>query len=553
MNKFAFAGMAALTLLLLCALILPTSAATPANTWITNTAQIDYSSPFIGTVTSYSNAADTQTVVYDTAGPDILSARAPPSSVSNGNFAVVISVTAVDTTSVDTVLVHLSLMGRSDSTSLRNDGIAPDTTSGDSIWNLSLTIDSTVFADTFVLPIIAFDRNGYQSTTTCTLVVTDTSEPFTSIVSLSPGLSGLNEGVRIAGNAVTVSVGYSDSFASVLYEYRSALGGAWMPCSTALWSDANPDTTPPYWGILWNTELVADGPYYVRAVGINTNGETDPSPTYVRLVKDATDSWINEWNDPIEGIHVRRHRYVKWTTDTAFVVEGSMFAMPPEAMGSTDTMWIRITIFRTSSPDAPPPLPGSGLVIQGDGYYRRFEREDGQSTFDDWVTMEMPYSDAGLTVAEKDLAIYYYDRNSSTWIKMEGCVIDPVKNVIRCRTRHFTDFAVFGAAPASNLSGVLIYPNPFIPYDNDPQTGQPFVKGDNTTGIIFRNVTSTVDIDIFTVTGRRVSTIHATNTGGSVQWDVHADDNREVASGTYIAVIRAPNGERVVKKFMVIR
>lgn len=525
------------------------SAATPANTWITNTAQINFSSPFTGTVTAYSNAADTQTVLSDTVGPDILSVKATPSTVSNGNYSVLVTVTAVDTSGVDSVFVNLISMGKADSTRLRNDGIAPDTTAGDSIWNLSLTIDTTVMGDTYQLPVIAFDKNGFQSRDTLVLVVTDTSEAFTNIISLG----WMKTAARISGNAVTVSVGYSDTFYGVLFEYRPATGGAWMRCVPGNWSDPNPDTIGPYWGILWNTDSIADGPYELRSVGVKANGETDPSPGITRIVKDSKDSWINEWNDPVLGIHVRRHRYVNWSNDTAFVVEGSMFAMPTSAMGATDTMWVRITVFRNGSPDAPPPTQGSGLVVPGDGYYRRFEREDGGKTFDDWVQMELPYTADGLTVPEDDLAVYYYDVALGTWIKMDNYVIDKIRKVIHVRSRHFTDFAVFGAAPSTTLSNVLIYPNPFIPYDDDPQTGRPFVKGDFTTGIIFKNVTSTVDIDIFTITGRRVSTIHASNTGGSVQWDAHADDNREIASGTYIAVVRAPNGERVVKKFRVIR
>jgi len=92
-----------------------------------------------------------------------------------------------------------------------------------------------------------------------------------------------------------------------------------------------------------------------------------------------------------------------------------------------------------------------------------------------------------------------------------------------------------------------------VPDDNYANDGQAFVLGIDGTAIIFKNVTTNVDIDIYTIAGRKVSAIRAINTGGKVQWDARNDDGQEVASGAYFAIVRSPSGERAVVKFVVIR
>jgi hypothetical protein len=544
------AGTALALLLLVASGAGPASAWTPPGTVISNTAEIEYGVGSLLRTTTLSNAADTVVALSDTEPPIILSAFATPSSTTNGGVTVLMTVNAYDSSGIDSVAVNLGLLGLSDTTRFRNDGVAPDTTAGDTIWNLSIRIDTTVIGDTYDLPVEVYDSRGYRSTTMVRLVVTDTETPNTSIISL--GWS-MRDNIRIAGNAVTVAVGWSDSYSRVYFEYRPSWSQTWRPCTVNVWSDSNPDTSGPLWSILWNTDLLPEDSYVLRATGIRTNGETDPSPTVNRVVIDRRDSWIEEWNDTATGRHVRRYRYFSTLNDTSMMMEGTMLHLPASSFSGLLTVWARMTVFQSAPAEAPAPTAGSGFVEPGAGYYRRFEREDGQTQFDDWVWLSIPYSEVGLTGSEDDLAIFRYDPALRIWIREGEQFTDKTRNIVWARVNHFTDFAVFGVAASTSLSNVLIYPNPFIPYDNDPQTGTPFVKGDATTGIIFRNVTSTVDIEIYTVGGRRISTIHATNTGGNVQWDARTDDNREVASGVYIAILRAPNGERVAKKFMVIR
>ena len=55
------------------------------------------------------------------------------------------------------------------------------------------------------------------------------------------------------------------------------------------------------------------------------------------------------------------------------------------------------------------------------------------------------------------------------------------------------------------------------------------------------------------IQGKLVSEKYVRSTGGTVQWDVENDNGDNVASGVYLVILRSDNGERVVRKLMVIR
>jgi hypothetical protein len=530
------------------------AAPTPNGTWIRNTAQVEYRHPGSGLARdTTSNAADTQ---IPPAGPEtdppiIIDARATPNIVDNDGTQVFFTVQTTDLSGVKSVVIDLRPCGLLESTALRDDGVAPDIIAGDLIWTHRITVDSTYSGDTYRLPVTVTDSWGNRTTTIIQLTVRDLSPSFALIRSLG---WNMRDDVRVSGDAVSLSVDRDPNLALVRFEYRRHSGGAWSLCETGVGSGPNPDTSGPTWGIYWNmSNLVADT-YQLRAVGTRANGEVDPSPALLRIVLDRTDSWINEYHDTATGRHIRRQRYSDLLADTSLTIEGTSLAFGPAALPETIPVWLKLTVHPTAPSEAPAPLPWSGFYVPYGGTYRRFEREDGKTTFAAPVRITIPYDPTNLPVPEDQLAIYYYDLVVNAWRKVDGSIVDATRKTVSVEVSHFTDFAVFGHLTASpNLSQVLIFPNPFIPYDGDPNTGEPFIKGNERTGIVFRNLTSTVDIDIFTVAGRRVSTIRATNTGGWVQWDARTDDNKELASGMYIAVIKAPSGERVTKRFMVIR
>lgn len=542
-----------LLLYLFSALLLFATAAswaqTPAGTVISNTAHIDYTPGVFTRRTVTSNQVDTVVEASDTDGPVILSASAGPSTVTNGGDTTSFSIAAFDTQGIDTIVIDLSPLGLSESTPFRNDGVQPDTTAGDTFWNLMITVDSTVIGDTYQLEATAIDSAGNQTIFFITLAVIDVIPVITDIISLGD----ITDTIRIKGNALTLLARHADTVASVQFDYRTAPTGPWTPVQIAQWSESNPVTNGPPWSILWDISALPDAEYHVRATGFTVSGDTDPSPKFIRVIVTDSSPTIEEWNDTANNIHVRRHLFKKNTADTSWMFDGTYMHMPPGALTSKDTVWIRSYVFFEAQASAPEPSKGTGLIVPGDGSYRRFIREDGESLFDDYVIISIPYDTDISPALEETLAIYRYDPAGFVWIEEPGSVVEKDRKFVWVRVRHFTNFAVFGIEPSANLSNVVVYPNPFIPYDGNNATGTSFTTGDISSGIIFGNVTNDVGITIYDIAGRKVASFGSASSRGNIRWDGRNTQGAEVRSGMYIAVIESSDGQRAVRKFMIIR
>ncbi len=552
------AGLAAWSLLLAATFLAGmtgAAAATPVGTWLTNTAVVEFNQP-VTTVpgapvrtTVYSNAADTQVAAppADSTGPVIGTAQFTPVPVRNNGATVRLAISVVDTqTRVDSVMVHLAPVGLADSSLLRDDGLGADTLAGDGIWNILFAVDTNIPAETYSLLVQARDSAGNWSRRRSSLAVQDHSPSMATIISL-----GVRRAIRVSGNAVSLFVGRSAVFSKVLFQYRSEAGGAWANCAVADWSDPNPDTFGPQWGILWDMTALPEDTYLVRATGWNAAGESDASPAALLVVKDDRDSWLNEYNDTGSQVRVRRHLFGTDIQDTTIMNGGTSFTMPTTAMDSP-AIWIRMTEYRTGGTEAPPPTSGSGLLVPGSGAFRRYVREDGASAFADWVTLTLPYPEGDLGVPEDRLDVYRYDTVFKTWVKEPGAVLDKTQRTLTVRVRHFTDFAVLGQVLAQGLGGAAIFPNPWKPGDGNATTGVEYVPGVANTGITFEQLPPSSVVSIYTALGEMVieRTVDAT---GTWQWDVRNGRGAPVASGVYVYRITSPTGERRAGKLVIIR
>ncbi|MEK8024155.1 MAG: FlgD immunoglobulin-like domain containing protein, partial [Candidatus Hydrogenedentota bacterium] len=390
------------------------------------------------------------------------------------------------------------------------------------------------------------------STTTVRVIVQDTSAPLTVV--LDTPLKDL----RAGGNELSIISTYGDSFTSVRYEFRSVNPpSGWMIC-TAAQGLSNPDTQSPFWGFFWDISgLVTGRQYDVRAVGTDIFGVTDPSPSFVRVTIDQVDSVIHEYREAATSNHIRRQLVSDDTTAQLMIADGTILTVPAGAI--SDTVWIRITEYDTAPSTV---VMGTSFTTAGNGFFREFIREDGGRTFLTNVTITLPYSDTdfqndrvGVTsFNEADLAIYHYDEYLKVWIKENSSVVDPVRNNVTATVNHFTIFAVLVGAPAAaNISGVVVYPNPFVPYDNIDRNGKPYNAADPTSGIIFDSLPAQVSVEIFDAAGRLVATFSKASNDARYAWDARTDDGRELASGMYVAVIKSSTGERAIRKIMIVR
>ena len=92
---------------------------------------------------------------------------------------------------------------------------------------------------------------------------------------------------------------------------------------------------------------------------------------------------------------------------------------------------------------------------------------------------------------------------------------------------------------ASTLSGVHVYPVPFVPS-----------KGD--TVITFTGLPSAATIKIFSAGGHIVQVLEETDGDGLLLWDVRNSDGSDVAPGVYLYDILT-RGDEKTGKLVVVR
>lgn len=139
---------------------------------------------------------------------------------------------------------------------------------------------------------------------------------------------------------------------------------------------------------------------------------------------------------------------------------------------------------------------------------------------------------------------------------LEGVTLDRARRTLTGTVKHFSPFFVTNdtGTNAAGLNRLIVGPNPYRPNDGNAQTGRPWVPGDATTGIMFKNLPNRVRIEIFTILGERVTEINKNDANATISWGARNQDNRDVASGYYLYVVTdLATGQRVTGKIAVIR
>jgi hypothetical protein len=96
-----------------------------------------------------------------------------------------------------------------------------------------------------------------------------------------------------------------------------------------------------------------------------------------------------------------------------------------------------------------------------------------------------------------------------------------------------------------NLSRLLIYPNPYIPHDGDPDTGV------EQEGIFFDNLPSSTKIRIYNLLGECIYREEGIDEGYFL-WDTKDEDGEYVKSGVYIYSVESGD-ERKSGKLLIVR
>jgi len=357
-------------------------------------------------------------------------------------------------------------------------------------------------------------------------------------------------GRKIRGNAVTILVEAGEEVRAVLFQYKPAEENEWRDISLQ-------DKRTPF-AVYWNVSALETGDYDIRAVGYHSDGVPDPTPEVVRVaVVDINADIVEDGNPSVDPNrpHRKEERLPSGEDRTVWIADGTRLSFYAGALdGST------VTVTIVNNPFAAPPVPNNTAAS---GVVAEIALSNGQSQLLSGkkaaLTLRYPDDDDdgivdGTTIRAEQLQMYSSESPTGPWKKDLVSRVNLADKTVTGNTSHFSFFALFAPLAAKlNLDLARVYPVPFMPNSGDPDDGVPLSLGNADSGIIFDNLTASVSIKIYTVTGQRVAKFGSDNSGGRLQWDVKNLSGQNVASGGYLAVISSPGNATVVKKLLIVR
>ncbi|MDE2292942.1 MAG: T9SS type A sorting domain-containing protein, partial [Elusimicrobia bacterium] len=348
--------------------------------------------------------------------------------------------------------------------------------------------------------------------------------------------------------------GDPDQTQQVLFQYRPSSASAWSDLPAAASEHPNPDRDFPYF-VQWDVTGLASGSYDLRAVATDVFASSDAAPGFVTVVVDPVN--FDEKETDLGGGSTQKqqvmHNETGGTVSAAAPGSGvvSQVKLPAGALSdSTTTLTVTLKPAAAPPPDAQLSSIGPPLEVQ---------LSNGQTHLSGGETASLvftyPDTDGDGVV---DGTSYRADRLevrsyvNGAWRQESATTVDTKARTLTATTPHFSFFQVFASA-AADLSSVRVYPNPYKPDGGSADQGHVYSPSDPVSGIVFDNLPASVEIKIYTVTGKLVTSFGTDNGSGALQWDVRNSDGQEVASGGYFAVITTPGHDPVVKKLGVIR
>ncbi len=110
-----------------------------------------------------------------------------------------------------------------------------------------------------------------------------------------------------------------------------------------------------------------------------------------------------------------------------------------------------------------------------------------------------------------------------------------------------TEPAFLRRQPGASLQDIRVVPNPFVIRNRRMQyPGEP-------DKIMFLDIPGECTISIYTERGDKIATVEHNDGSGDETWNSSTEYGQVIVSGVYIAVFETPDGERAIRKFVVIR
>lgn len=362
-----------------------------------------------------------------------------------------------------------------------------------------------------------------------------------------------DSGKRIKGNSLTIMAelasGTPGQVREIRFQYRLSGTQDWSDVPARGVNHPNPDPDSPYF-IQTDVDAWGAGSYDLRAVAVDLTGQADGAPAAVTVVVVPTDPDIEEREI---GGKVTKQQTVNDAIINTIVAAGASaddpaisIRMPAGALGGST---VAVTVMSNPQISTGPP---AGTRFAGSAV--QIDLSNGGHFLSGGLTASVTLSYPPTVADPSRLRIESLDEATGGWSPLSALSIDIEKRTITAATPHFSIFAVImtGAASASDLDGVRVYPVPYKPNGSNPDEGRPYFSGDANSGIVFDNLPAGASIKIYTFSGRLVARSDG-SAGGRIQWDARNTDGRSVASGAYFAVVSAPGSKSVVKNLVIIR
>ncbi len=384
-------------------------------------------------------------------------------------------------------------------------------------------------------------------------------EKNTSVAASAPSLAALSgpragirtpqAGRRVYGNSLTVLAelysGTPQETRNVLFQYRAAGSSAWLdmvPAGAA--EHPNPDASFPYF-VHWDVTGLPPGEYDLRAVAYGLSGAADQAPDSVTVDVDPAAPDIAE-NDS-GGTVARSQTVYNLVPDAAAAGDPATpqvtYVLIPA--GALDASSATLTVI-SGPPALPPPPPDAvpaGIAAEAS--------LSGQSDLAGGLTalVTLSYQDAdgdgvldGTNIHADQLRMYSSRTPSGPWEMVADSSVDLAGRKVSGHTSHFSYFALF-VPQSSGVSSARAYPVPW-----KPGSGGRFDSAFGSDGIVFDHLEAGSEISIFTVTSRLVRKLHVSAADLGVKvWDGKNSSGADVASGVYLAYIKAGGNSKVLK------
>ncbi len=156
--------------------------------------------------------------------------------------------------------------------------------------------------------------------------------------------------------------------------------------------------------------------------------------------------------------------------------------------------------------------------------------------------LTVPYADADADgfvdgsnppIPVSHLAIWRMETPGNVWVRLPASRVDRGAKTVSADLTHFSVFAVLNVA-SSDLSLLKVFPNPFR-----PSRGH--------TGVTFSNLPTQATIKIFTLSGRSVRTLDASDGSGSFTWDGRNAAGTLVAPDVYLFLVESGDAKTTGK------